>query len=90
MEQEKKKQHLDIPMEPVESSQIAKVGHHAETNTMAIQFADKKDGSPGSVYHYSNVTPEDFSAFKAADSQGSHFGKHIKPHAAKYPYTKVS
>lgn len=78
-----------IPMQPVKSSQIAAIGHHPDTNTLAIQFAPKKDGSPGSIYHYSNFDAEAFAAFKGAESIGSHFGKHIKPHDKKYPYAKV-
>jgi len=32
---------------------------------------------------------DDFAAFKAAESLGKHFGKHIKPFAAKNPYKKI-
>lgn len=78
-----------IAMDSVESSQIASIGHDAETNTLAIRFASKKDGSPGSLYHYSNFTAEDFAAFKSAESTGSHFKTFIKPHAAKFPYVKI-
>lgn len=77
-----------ITMDSVESSQIAAIGYHAETQTLAIQFAAKGD-KPGSVYHYSNFTSEDFAAFKGAESIGSHFYKHVKPAKDKYPYVKV-
>jgi hypothetical protein len=77
----------EIPMQPVESSQIAAIGHDPATNTLAIQFAAKSGA--GSVYHYSNFTADDFVAFKAAESIGSHFGKHIKPCADRYPFVKV-
>ncbi len=77
-----------IDLHPVESSQIAAIGHCAETNTLAIQFK-KKDGH-GSVYHYANFTADDFAAFKGAESIGSHFGQHIKPATEKHPFTKVS
>jgi len=79
-----------IALTPVESSQIAAIGHHPETNTLAIQFSPRRDGTPGSVYHYENFTSEDFAAFKKSDSIGSHFGKHIKPHVEKHPFVKVS
>lgn len=79
---------LSIALDAVESSQIAAIGHDPETNTLAIQFAAKS--GTGSVYHYSNFTADDFAAFKAAESIGSHFGKHIKPFADKYPYVKVA
>ncbi|MFA6903360.1 MAG: KTSC domain-containing protein [Gallionellaceae bacterium] len=78
-----------IAMDSVESSQVYAIGHDAKTNTLAIQFAPKKDGTPGSVYHYSNFTSDDFVAFKGAESIGSHFGKFIKPNAEKYPFVKV-
>ena len=78
-----------IALTPVESSQIAAIGHRPETNTLAIQFAPRRDGMPGSVYHYENFTAEDFDAFKKSDSIGSHFGQHIKPNATKHPCTRV-
>lgn len=79
-----------IAMDAVESSQIAAIGHDGETNTLAIQFAPKKDGTPGSIYQYSGFDAEDFAAFKNADSIGAHFGKAIKPHPDRYPYVKVA
>lgn len=79
--------HPAIAMDAVESSQIAAIGHHPESNTLAIRFKSKS--GPGSVYHYQNFTADDFATFKAAESIGSHFGKHIKPHDKKYPHTKI-
>lgn len=75
-------------MQPVESSQIAAIGHDAETNTLAVRFKNWK-GVPTSLYHYQNFTAEDFEAFKSAESLGKHFGGQIKPFADKYPYTKI-
>ncbi|GAB6634026.1 hypothetical protein bcgnr5406_61450 [Bacillus cereus] len=69
------------------SSQIAKIGHDPATNTLAIQFASR--AGTGSVYHYSNFTADDFAAFVTAESKGSHFGKHIKPPAEKFPFVNV-
>lgn len=79
--------HPAIAMAPVKSSQIAAIGHDPVTNTLAIQFASKS-GS-GSVYHYSNFDADSFKAFRDAESIGSHFGKHIKPHVDRHPYVKV-
>ena len=79
---------VSINLQPVESSQIHSSGHHPESNTLAIRFKDYK-GEASSLYHYQNVTPEDFEAFRTADSIGAHFGKHIKPFADKYPYKKI-
>lgn len=77
-----------ITMDSVESSQIAAIGYAAETQTLAIRFAAKGD-KPGSLYHYSNVTAEDFATFKGAESIGSFFYKNIKPHKDKYPYVRI-
>lgn len=78
-----------ITMNPVVSSQISHVGFDPATNTLRIQFANRKDGSPGSIYDYENVTPEPHQQFIGADSVGSFFHRHIKPHADKFPYKKL-
>ncbi|NOV25924.1 KTSC domain-containing protein [Cupriavidus necator] len=77
-----------IAMQPVDSSQIHSIGHDAETGRLAIRFKNKA-GEATSLYHYSNVTAEEFAAFSGAESIGSHFYKHIKPFSEKYPYAKV-
>ncbi|MDE1179455.1 KTSC domain-containing protein [Paraburkholderia sp.] len=76
-----------IAMDSVESSQIAAIGYDPATNTLAIQFASRR--GPGSLYHYANVSPEDFASFRDAESIGSHFYKFIKPFPEKYPYTRI-
>lgn len=75
-----------IEMLPVDSSQIEAIGHDEVNNTLAIQF--KGRAGPGSVYHYQNVDTAAFTEFAGAESIGSHFYKHIQPHADKYPYEK--
>ncbi|QMV32444.1 hypothetical protein 8G_00050 [Ralstonia phage Hyacinthe] len=77
-----------IDMLEVKSSQIFSIGHDAATNTLAIRFKNWK-GEVTSLYHYQNVTAEEFQAFRAAESIGAHFGKHIKPFAEKYPYQRI-
>lgn len=76
-----------IAMDSVESSRLHAIGYDAATQTLAIQF--KAKAGPGSVYHYSNVTPDDFAALKGAESVGSHFHKHIKPFKEKFPFVKI-
>jgi hypothetical protein len=76
-----------ITMDSVESSQIHSIGHDPATNTLAIRFLSR--GGPGSLYHYSNLTTDEFAAFRSAESKGAHFGKHIKPFKDKYPFVKV-
>jgi hypothetical protein len=78
-----------IDMQPVESSQIHSIGHDASTNTLAIRFKDRATSAPTSLYHYDNVTPDDFTAFQSAESIGKHFGKHIKPYDVKYPFRQI-
>ena len=75
-------------MQPVESRQIAAIGHDADTNTLAIRFKNWK-GVPTSLYHYRNFNAEDFAAFRDAESKGKHFGREIKPFPEIYPYTKI-
>ncbi|HEY4292094.1 KTSC domain-containing protein [Luteibacter sp.] len=78
----------DIPLTPVESSQIHSIGHDAETNTLAIRFKNYR-GEATSLYHYDNFTTDDFAAFRDAESIGKHFGQHIKPATEKHPFRKV-
>ena len=80
--------HRIIALTPVVSSQIAAIGHCPETQTLAIQFANKN--GPGSLYHYANFTAEQFTTFAGAESVGSHFIKQIKPKAADHPFEKIS
>lgn len=66
-----------IDMHPVDSSQLAEIGHDEATNTLAIRFKSKK--GPGSLYHYPNKSRELFLEFRAAESLGVFFGQRIKP-----------
>ena len=77
-----------ITLDSVESSQIAAIGHDAETNILAIRFKSKS-GAKGSLYEYDNVSADEFAAFRDAASIGSYFYKNIKPFPEKYPYTKI-
>lgn len=72
-----------IELTPVESSRLQAIGYNPDTQTLAIQF------SPASVYHYANFTAEDWAAFQAAESKGSHFIKNIQNAKDKYPYVKI-
>jgi hypothetical protein len=84
------KERPNIPMTKVESSQLESIGHHPQTNTLAIRF-NPKPGSdqPGGLYHYDNFTAEDFDLFNKSESKGSHFYKHIKNAKEKHPYTRI-
>ena len=51
----------------------------AATETLEIAFVSRKAGEPEKIYHYTPFKKEDFDAFMAAESKGSHFLKTIKP-----------
>lgn len=71
-----------IPLQPVDSSQIAGIGYDANRETLAVQF---KHGHRN-VYHYPGVPPEVHAEFMASSSKGTFFGKRISPLAfEKYP-----
>jgi len=83
---------MKIELTPVESSQIAAIGHDAASKTLAIQFKNKK--GVGNTYHYDNVSPETYTEFLAAESKGRFFGKFIKDTKTDdgdplYPYRKI-
>ncbi len=63
-----------IPLEEVESSQLAAVGYDAPSQTLAIRF---KHGA-GAIYHYPGVSPELYQEFRAAESLGRFFGQRLK------------
>lgn len=86
--EEKPSAPLVIAMDEIVSSQIQGIGHDAPTSTLAVRFKTK-DGSPAALYHYSNVTAEEFAAFKDAESIGLHFYRVIKPNATRYPFVCI-
>lgn len=64
----------DIPLTPVQSSQVAAVGYDPVTKTLACQFAH----GPGHLYVYPNVEPKLHADLMASKSIGKFFGEHIK------------
>lgn len=78
-----------MEMMPVESSQIAEIGHDPATNTLAVRFKGKGD-KPGTLYHYANVPAELHANFMKSPSKGSFLGQHIKPHKDKFPFTRIN
>jgi hypothetical protein len=73
---------LSIPMQPVQSSQIAAIGHDAGSGTLRVQF----HGS-GATYDYDGVTPGTFAAFQQSESKGKFFGAHVK---GKFTYRRLA
>ena len=78
---------ISICMIPVESSQLAAIGHDASNSTLAIQF--KRGEGLGNMYYYQNFGAEQFKQLRESPSVGSHFYKHIKPFAEQFPYAKI-
>lgn len=68
-----KDQRPQIALQPVDSRKLHAVGYCPERQILAAQFA-----VGGAIYHYEGFTPEQHAAYEAAESKGSHFGKHIQ------------
>jgi hypothetical protein len=64
--------HIDLS--PVESSHIAAIGYHPESQTMAVQFKSNDQY----VYHYAGVSPDKYDEFKNALSIGQYFHMHVR------------
>ncbi len=81
----------NIALHDVESSQISQLGYSPATKRLAIRFKrhGKNADQPGSLYHYENVSQEQYDAFTTAESLGTHFGKHFKSAVDAHPYTKI-
>ena len=75
-----------IPLTPVVSSQIAKIGFDGEQNVLAIQFKSEEPDTPGPIYHYFQFPSPQFEALAAAKSIGSFFYANVK---GKYDYQRI-
>jgi len=56
----------------VNSSNIAAIGHDAETNTLEVEFKN------GGVFAYSGVDQSQYAELLNAESVGKHFHSHIR------------
>ena len=63
-----------MQLTPVSSSNIDAVGYREDDRTLHVRFAS------GSTYSYRDVDPEEHQALIEAQSIGSHFANHIRPH----------
>ncbi len=66
-----------IPVEPVESSNLAAVGYHRQTQTLRIAFKGR-DGAQR-VYDYPMVPESEYRKLLEAESLGKFFNTRIKP-----------
>lgn len=67
-----------VELQPVKSSNIAKLGHH--NNTLYVQFAT------GGLFSYADFPTQEYELLMKAGSLGSHFAKHVRP---KYKATDL-
>ena len=56
-----------IALARIVSDRVAACGYDADTRTMAVQFKPKP-GDLAPVYHYPDITPEQYATFKLAGS----------------------
>lgn len=68
----------------VESSCVAEVGYDIETLKLEVRFTS------GSVYQYSNVTPEEHREVVSAASVGKAFWDIIRRREDVHPFVRVS
>ncbi|MEA4956648.1 hypothetical protein SDC9_21525 [bioreactor metagenome] len=65
---------------PVNSKNLASVGYDPITQTLEIEFLNKK------IYHFYGVSNSDHEDLLSADSHETYFSNNIKD---KYPYKKL-
>lgn len=64
---------------PVYSSCIASIGYDPKTRELEVEFLED-----GEVYRYTDVPPEEYAAFMAADSKGTYLNEVFKPKGYRY------
>lgn len=64
-----------VDLSPVKSSNIAAIGHDADSGELHVEFKN------GGRYVYQGVSADQHAALTKADSIGSHLHKHVKPKA---------
>lgn len=74
----------------VKSSQIKSIGYDPDSKIMEVEFHSWDKAKPTSVYQYRNVEEHHYLGLYNAESIGSHFGKHFRPNAERFPFTKIS
>jgi Leucine-rich repeat (LRR) protein len=65
---------MNIPMVPVESSNIEAVGYDSESQTLRVTFNNQKS------YDYLGVSEKLHLGLLDSKSKGSYFHTHIRPH----------
>ncbi len=70
-----------IDRTPVQSSNIASIGHDPATDTLHVEFRS------GATWAYDGVDADRHAELLNADSVGSHFAKHIR---GKFPGRRIN
>lgn len=65
---------IPCKMEPVQSSNIAEMGHDADASHLYIRFK-----SSGAVWKYHDVSPAIYAEMKAQRSVGGYLQQFVKP-----------
>jgi hypothetical protein len=61
-----------VPLEAIESSNLAAVGYNPEKKILAVQFKS------GAIFHYSDVSLETAQEFYGSESRGRYYAQHIR------------
>jgi KTSC domain len=64
---------------PVESSNIAAIGHDPATNTLHVEFKGC-NGAPNRLYEYRGISAAEHQSLINAPSIGYHFHAHVRLH----------
>lgn len=70
---------LQIPLEPVTSSNLRAIGYDPATETLEVEFTAKSPGGVGARWRYAAVPPAVFEQFRTAESVGSFFAREVRP-----------
>lgn len=65
--------------EPVDSEVIASMGYDTAWRVLEIEYRGTHE-----IYAYFDVPPEEYSAFRNADSKGAYLNAIFKPKAYRY------
>ena len=73
----------------VKSSQIREIGYDATTQTLEIQFIDRKTGNGGGVYRYAGVGPQLHAEMLRLSATGGSVGTYFGQFVKHLPTTKL-
>lgn len=74
---------------PVQSSQIASIGHDPEKQILHVEFCPRKGETQGQVYEYQNVPSNLHAELMKAESKGVFLNKRIVANRKAHPFKRV-